>query len=240
MDMLEGVGRRSGNDKLLDLGQNTLNGYERNGLFRNNGDGTFTDVGWLNAVDRDEDGRGLAILDFDFDGRLDFALRNYRQPAVLLRNAGAVGHFATFKLQGTASNRDAVGARIRLRVGEAWQTREVSLGSGYVSGSTLYQHFGLADATQIDEVLIEWPSGRTSRLGPLEVNRAYRIIEQDTDATEVPVISEIRRPLPAPANVSPNEPADTEMNAEAEKEPARHAARTGRFDPLNSLDALNY
>ena len=221
MDMLEGVGRRSGNDKLLDLGQNTLNGYERNGLFRNNGDGTFTDVGWLNDVDRNEDGRGLAILDIDFDGRLDFALRNYRQPAVLLRNTGAEGHFATFKLQGTASNRDAVGARIRLRTGDAWQLREVSLGSGYVSGSTLYQHFGLADATRIDEVVIEWPSGRTSRLGPLEVNRAYRIIEQDTEDSEVPVISEIR-----PRSPEPIAPAQ----AEPETEPARHAARTGRFD----------
>ena len=52
MDMLEGVGRRSGTDKLLELGQYTLNGYERNGLFRNNGDGTFSDVGWLHGVDR--------------------------------------------------------------------------------------------------------------------------------------------------------------------------------------------
>ena len=120
MDMLESVGRRSGNEMLLDLGQNTLNGYERNGLFRNNGDGTFTDVGWLNDVDKDNDGRGLAILDIDRDGRLDFAIRNYRQPAVLLRNTGAEGNFATFKLQGTTSNRDAVGARIRVRTGDAW------------------------------------------------------------------------------------------------------------------------
>ncbi len=55
MDMLEGVGRRSGTDKILDLGVHSLNGYERNGLFRNNGDGTFTDVGWLHDADREED-----------------------------------------------------------------------------------------------------------------------------------------------------------------------------------------
>ena len=192
MDVLEGVGRRSGNEKLLDLGQHTLNGYERNGLFRNNGDGTFTDVGWLNAVDRDEDGRGLAILDIDQDGRLDFALRNYRAPAILLRNVGAKGNFATFKLQGTVSNRDAVGARIRLRTGDDWQTRVVSLGSGYLSGSTLHQHFGFGEASTIDEVRIEWPSGHTSRLGPLKVNRAYRVVEQatgDGDEEEIMVIS---------------------------------------------------
>jgi hypothetical protein len=73
MDMLEGVGRRSGSEQILNLGIHSLNGYERNGLFRNNGDGTFTDVGWLHGVDREEDGRGVAIFDFDRDGRLDIA-----------------------------------------------------------------------------------------------------------------------------------------------------------------------
>ena len=52
MDMLEGVGRRSGADKILDLGVHSLNGYERNGLFRNNGNGTFTDVGWVQGADK--------------------------------------------------------------------------------------------------------------------------------------------------------------------------------------------
>ena len=196
MDMLAGVGRRSGNEKLLDLGQNTLNGYERNGLFRNNGDGTFTDVGWLNAADRDEDGRGIAILDIDRDGRLDIAMRNYRQPAVLLRNIGPGGNYATFKLQGTASNRDAVGARIRLRTGDQWQTRVVTLGSGYLSGSTLHQHFGLGGAMMIDQIEIEWPSGKTSRLGPLDANQAYRVIEQESSDSDVPALSVITKPSP--------------------------------------------
>jgi hypothetical protein len=196
MDVLAGVGRRSGNDKLLDLGQNTLNGYERNGLFRNNGDGTFTDVGWLNAADRDEDGRGLAILDIDRDGRLDIVMRNYRQPAVLLRNIGAGGNFAMFKLEGSASNRDAVGARIRLRTGDQWQTRVVTLGSGYLSGSSLRQHFGLGEATKIDQVDIEWPSGRTSRLGPLDANQTYRVVEQESSDSGVPGLSVITKPSP--------------------------------------------
>lgn len=194
MDMLEGVGRRSGTEKLFDLGSNTLNGYERNGLFRNNGDGTFTDVGWLNDVDREEDGRGLAILDIDHDGRLDIALRNYRQPAVLLKNRGATGNFINFKLEGTESNRDAVGARLRLRSGGQWQTRVVTSGSGYISGSTLHQHFGLGDAETVDEVEIDWPSGRRSRLGPLEVNRSYRVVEQQSADSDLPGLSVIAPP----------------------------------------------
>ncbi len=178
MDMLEGVGRRSGSDKILDLGVHSLNGYERNGLFRNNGDGTFIDVGWLQGADREEDGRGVAIFDFDLDGRLDIALRNYRQPAGLLRNTGAERHWISFELVGTRSNRDAVGARIRVRAGDAWQTRVVASGSGYLSGSSLHQHFGLGDADTVDEVEISWPSGLRSRLRSLSANRAYHVVEE--------------------------------------------------------------
>lgn len=177
MDMLEGVGRRSGTDKLFDLGQHTLNGYERNGLFRNNGDGTFTDVGWVQGADREEDGRGVAIFDFDRDGRLDIVLRNYGQPAVLLRNTGARRNFISFELVGTRSNRDAVGARIRVHAQDTWQTRIVTAGSGYLSGSSLRQHFGLGDADTVDEVEITWPSGSRSQLSSLSANQVYRIVE---------------------------------------------------------------
>src|SRR2546426_915832 len=90
MDMFEGVGRRldQRTGSFLDIGQHSLNGRERNCLFRNDGDGTFTEVGWVNDADRVEDGRGLAIFDYDRDGRLDLVVRNYRQPAELLRNGG--------------------------------------------------------------------------------------------------------------------------------------------------------
>jgi len=177
MDMLEGVGRRSGTDKLFDLGQHALDGYERNGLFRNNGDGTFTNVGWVHGADREEDGRGVAIFDFDRDGRLDIVLRNYRQPAILLRNTGPKRNFISFELVGTRSNRDAVGARIRVRTADTWQTRVVTSGSGYLSASSLHQHFGLGNADTVDEVEITWPSGLRSQLFSLSANQAYRIVE---------------------------------------------------------------
>jgi len=213
MDMLEGVGRRSGTEKLFDLGQNTLNGYERNGLFRNNGDGTFTDVGWLNAADRDEDGRGVALLDFNHDGRLDLAMRNYRQPAVLLKNVGAEGNFVSFKLQGTTSNRDAVGARIRLRTGDDWQTRVVSLGTGYLSGSSLHQHFGVGEATRLDEVTIEWPSGKMSRIGPLEANRRYHVLEPEGDEDVGPVVSILESPARRESAPDATRLGDVDVNA---------------------------
>src|SRR5438093_3787805 len=149
MDMFEGVGRRLDHVKgsFLNIGQHSLNGRERNCLFRNNGDGTFTDVGWVNDADRIEDGRGLVVFDYDADGALDLLIRNYRQPAQLLRNAGPPRSWLELRLVGTRSNRDAVGARIRVRAGDAWQTRVVTAGSGYLSGSSLVQHVGLGGAT---------------------------------------------------------------------------------------------
>src|SRR5882724_8074291 len=109
MDMFEGVGRRldQRTGSFLNLGQHSLNGRERNCLFRNEGDGTFTEVGWVNDADRVEDGRGLAIFDYDRDGRLDLVLRNYRQPAELLHNQGPARHWIEAKLVGTRSNGDA-------------------------------------------------------------------------------------------------------------------------------------
>jgi len=177
--MLEGVGRRleGGDGFLLDVGEHSLNGRERNCLFRNNGDGTFLEVGFVNGADRIEDGRGLAVFDHDGDGRLDLVIRNYAQPAVLLHNRGEAGHWIGFELVGERSNRDAVGARLRLRAGERWQTRVVAAGSGYLSSSSRRQHFGLGGATRVDEVQIVWPAGTRQILRDLPADRRYRIFE---------------------------------------------------------------
>jgi len=176
---MEGVGRRLNTSSgfLLNIGSNSLNGREHNVLFRNNGDETFSEVGWVNGADRIEDGRGLAVLDSDRDGRLDIALRNFYQSAGLLRNRRGSGHWISFELEGTRSNRDAVGARVRLRTGGRWQTRVVTAGSGYLSGSSRRQHFGLGDATRVDEVAIDWPSGKRTELRGLDVDRLHPVSE---------------------------------------------------------------
>ncbi len=176
---MEGVGRRLGSSDgfLLNIGSHSLNGREHNVLFRNNGDETFSEVGWVNGADRVEDGRGLAVLDTDRDGRLDIVLRNFHQPAGLLRNRNGSGHWVSFELEGTRSNRDAVGAKVRLRTGDRWQTRVVTAGSGYLSGSSLRQHFGIGDATRVDEVMIDWPSGERTVLRDLPGDRLHSVTE---------------------------------------------------------------
>jgi hypothetical protein len=177
--MFEGVGRRRDQTagRMLDIGEHSLNGREHKCLFRNNGDGTFTDVAHVNAVDRIEDGRGLSLFDFNGDGQVDILLRNYRQPAQLLRNTGGPQHWLAVKLRGTKSNRDAVGARVVLTSGGRRQTREVTCGSGYLSNQSLVQHFGLGDATDAEEVEVRWPSGASTLLFHVPGDRLLHIAE---------------------------------------------------------------
>src|SRR5262249_54561573 len=151
----EGVGRRHEETGILvSIGAHSLNGNERNILFRNNGDGTFTDVAWVNAADRVEDGRAVCVFDYDRDGQLDVALRNFLQPAQLLHNRGGTNHWIQFELLGVRSNRDAVGARIRLTTPAGGQTRWVTIGSAYLSSSSRVQHFGLGGAREAEDVEI--------------------------------------------------------------------------------------
>ncbi|TMB43346.1 MAG: hypothetical protein E6J55_12995 [Deltaproteobacteria bacterium] len=173
--MFEGVGRRQDATRglLVNIGQHSLNGYERNVLFRNDGDGTFTDVAFVNAVDRVEDGRGLSIFDYDR----------------LLHNLGGRGHWIQLELIGVRSNRDAVGARVRLQTARGWQTRQVSAGSAYLSGQSLVQHFGLGTETTAAEVDIRWPSGLRTSLCDLAADRRYTVVE----GTETPFPAHTQR-----------------------------------------------
>jgi hypothetical protein len=187
MDMFDGVGRRrdQSSGTLVNIGEHSLNGNERDCLLRNNGDGTFIDTGYVNQSDRTEDGRGIAVIDYDQDGSVDVVLRNYKQPAQLLHNTGGSGHWLEIKLIGTRSNRDAVGARLMLAAGAQRQTREVHAGSAYLSGSSLVQHFGLGAQTQIDSLQVQWPSGERTILFGLAADQQLMLREGDAQAVAV-------------------------------------------------------
>ena len=164
MDFVENVGRRKRvvgeKDEFINVGIFSLNGYEHNGLFHNLGNGKFMEVGYLAGVDRIEDGRGLGVLDADGDGRLDLLVQNYLQPARLLMNRSpGGGHWLKLKLEGTRSNRSAIGARAVAYHGERREAREVTTTAGYLSGQSLHLHFGLGQDASADRLAIHWPSG---------------------------------------------------------------------------------
>ena len=160
-----------------DVGENSLNGFERNVLFRNQGDGSFIDVGYATGSNRIEDGRGVVVADFDRDGQLDLLVQNLEKPAVLLMGRGEVGNWLQLSLEGTISNRDAIGAIVTARVGDKQQVRQVSAGSGFLSSSSPIVHFGLADATSVDSLEIRWPSGRTTKLRDVRAGQRLSIRE---------------------------------------------------------------
>jgi thioredoxin-like negative regulator of GroEL len=121
-------------------------------------------------------GRGLAVGDLDNDGRIDLVAVPQNSPLVYFRNRTPGGHSVTFLLEGTRSNRDAVGAMVTLTAG-ARRRRAWRLGGGsYQSASDPRIHFGL-EVDRIEQVEVRWPSGRVDRFGSLEVDCAYRLRE---------------------------------------------------------------
>ena len=149
-------------------------------LFLNQGNDTFRDA----AADAGggfatpKVGRGLAFGDFDRDGDLDLLLTTNAGPALLYRNDQTGGNKSIrFRLTGTRSNRDAIGATVRIFHGNTSQSRMVKTGSSYLSQSELPVTFGIGKRDRIDRVVITWPSGRVDEHQSLATGRAYDVTE---------------------------------------------------------------
>src|SRR5207253_562029 len=113
----------------------TWSGYERNVFYANNRDGTFSDASAVVGLDFVEDGRAFALADFDHDGRLEIFLKNRNAPQLrILKNVlDDLPPSIAFRLQGTKSNRDAIGAAVTIETGSGRQTRMLQAGSGFLS-----------------------------------------------------------------------------------------------------------
>ncbi len=124
-------------------------------------------------------GRGLAIGDIDNDGRVDAIMVAQNEPLVYLHNRTAGGHFLTLELEGTASNRDGVGARVVVEAGGLRQVSQRFGGGSFLSAHDPRLHFGLGPATRVDRLEVRWPSGRVDRFQDLAADRRYRLREGD-------------------------------------------------------------
>jgi hypothetical protein len=149
-------------------------------LFLNQGNGTFRDVAREvgGGFEKSKVGRGLAYGDFDRDGDLDILMTTNNGPAYLFRNDQTAGnHSIRFQLQGTKSNRDAMGANVRIFAGGQSQWRQVRGGSSYLSQSEMPVTFGLGKRDKVDKVVIDWPSGRTEEYKDLRAGNSYKCLE---------------------------------------------------------------
>ncbi|MGC1644623.1 MAG: CRTAC1 family protein [Candidatus Sulfotelmatobacter sp.] len=149
-------------------------------LFLNRGKGIFREVAAEvgGEFDQPKVGRGLAYGDFDRDGDLDLLLTTNNGPAYLYRNDQLSGNRSIrFRLVGTKSNRDGIGATVRVFAGGLTQSRLVKGGSSYLSQSELPVTFGLEKRDRIERAVIDWPSGRTEEFKNLAAGRCYECRE---------------------------------------------------------------
>jgi hypothetical protein len=169
-----------------------------NSLFHNDGHGKFVDVTKTSGdgFTIPYAGRGVAFADFDNDGFLDVLVANNNDPPLLLHNTGGnENHHVSFKLVGTKSNRDAMGARLKLTAGGLTQIREIAGGGSYLSQSDLRAHFGLGPAVKIDRLEISWPSGQKQTFLDFPADQFYSIQEGKDELGYEPFVKS-RHPVP--------------------------------------------
>lgn len=156
----------------------------QNFLFINQGDGSFirelndvvaTDLGWT---------FGAAFGDYDNDGFLDLVTANTDGPEdnALYHNLGNDHNWVNIRCRGSVSNYSAIGAKVRIKAiingNEVWQMREISSQSGYNCQNSMRVHFGVGDATNIDEMIIEWPLGNVEEFENIAINTFHEFTEQ--------------------------------------------------------------
>ena len=149
-------------------------------LLRNTGDGKF-----VNVSDSSGDGmrvklaaRGIAFDDLDNDGRVDVVILNANRPPTILRNESVTGnHGIEIRLRGVKTNRDGVGAQVRVMAGDLAQLAEVHSGRGYQSHSRSRLHFGLGKQNRVDRIEVRWIGGGVDVLEDAAVDRLLTITE---------------------------------------------------------------
>jgi hypothetical protein len=149
-------------------------------LFLNQGSGSFRDVAKSvgGSFAQPRVGRGLACADFDRDGDVDLLMTTNNGPAVLFRADQTSGNRSLrLRLAGTRSNRDAIGAIVRVTHAGVTQTRMVKSGSSYLSQSELPLTFGVGKRDKVDRIVISWPSGRTEEFTNIVTGRSYDCVE---------------------------------------------------------------
>jgi len=149
-------------------------------LFLSNGDGTFSEMGAELGIADTGQGRGVVCFDFDRDGDIDIFIANNDQEAKLYRNVGGNdGNFLNVKLNGLPPNTQGIGSRVIVKTNDTVQIRELRAGSNFVSQDPAEAHFGIGDATIIDELEVQWLDGKNTILNNVGINQFLTINHPD-------------------------------------------------------------
>ncbi len=172
-------------DLYLGVGDPQMSRLEPNRFFRNNGNGTFSDLTDFVKFQRPGNkGHGVAFVDWEDDGDLDiYAQLGGHYPGDFARNAfyrnlkANRNNWLQVDLKSTASNRDAVGAQLTLRSGNLLVYREVKGGEGFGATSQKRQHFGIGPRKTVDSLEIRWPSGTVQKIEALDAGQIIEVEE---------------------------------------------------------------
>ncbi len=158
-----------------------------NVLFRNRGDETFEDVSSVSGTDLPGRSRTSIVGDYDGDGGPDLFVADFGESVSLLRNeSDNAHHHLVVRLDGRKSNRDGIGARIRVTTPDGRvQTHEVRSGSSHGGGDDLSAHFGLGTNTRASSIEVRWPSGIVQTLNDVPADQRLLITESTSTSTEV-------------------------------------------------------
>ncbi len=149
-----------------------------NKMYRNNGDGTFSDVSSASGTADTNDGYSPSMADYDNDGDLDIFFSNTGQNSALLQNNGPFHNWLQIKLRGNTSNRGGVGAKMTAWLNGQRQTQAIIAGQAYLcTGSDLTAHFALGSSNKLDSLVIQWPSGTRDRFANLTANQKITLEE---------------------------------------------------------------
>ena len=158
----------------------SLSGYEQKHVWLNDGAGKFEDVAQAVGVTESYDGRAVAMADLWNQGVLDVVVATQRGPLLLYKNTVSPDNkWIEFQLEGTKSNRSAIGAEVTMSWNGQEQIQEVSGGSGFAAQNDRRLHFGLGKSPHIERAVIRWPSGTVQTVSSLTPDKLYKIKEPE-------------------------------------------------------------
>jgi len=164
-------------------------GMERHCVFLNVGDAKFAEASGVSGLDFYDDGRGMAIVDWDHDGDLDVWISNRTGPrARLLRNdSSSQNSYISFRLKTATANPDAIGAEVELFFlgqNDERHVRTLRAGSGFISQSSKWVHFGVPSGEVVSHVRVRWPSGRETEHRDIAAGARW-VLRQSVDTSEL-------------------------------------------------------
>src|SRR5688500_15670106 len=156
----------------------SLSRYQQKKVWLNDGAGKFVDVAQAVGASDLYDGRAVALVDLWNRGVLDVVIANQKGPLLIYKNnVTPENKWIEFELEGSARNRSAIGAEVRLFWNGRQQVQQVSGGSGFCSQNQRRLHFGLGKNPQLEKAEIRWPSGKVETIEKLSIGQTYKIKE---------------------------------------------------------------